>query len=218
MCRCVSISPAETYAPLRSISFLPSYRPTPTIIPSETAMSHSSISPINTFTALQFLKTRSAFSLCVHCSICLSIFRLPAFSIFYLYLSCRFIFVATAFRRIQKNAKERFVHFALPVVLFFIFMVGYLRAFLMLQPFYHKKIFLSSLLAPCCAPFFVKRKPLAFIFSTFAGKLTSRGSRRSRHDAPHRAKSLLLSVVKQKRTSKHLSVLFDGALVTIIEY
>ena len=65
-----------------------------------------------------------------------------------------------------------------------------------------------------CAPFFVKRKPLAFFFSSFAGKLTSRGSRRRRHDTSHRAKPLLLSDVKQKRTSKHLSVLFDGALVT----
>lgn len=68
-------------------------------------------------------------------------------------MSCRLIFVATACRRIQKNAKERFVHFALPVVLFFIFMVGYPRAFLMLKPFYHKIICLSSLLAPCCASF-----------------------------------------------------------------
>lgn len=91
----------------------------------------------------------------------------------------------------------------------------------MLKPFYHKKICLSSLLAPCCAPFFVKQKTLAFFFSSLADILASRGSRRRRHDAPHRAKSfgqplktthrvvfltlsfksLLLSVVKQKRTS-----------------
>ena len=71
----------------------------------------------------------------------------------------------------------------------------------MLKPFYHKKNCLSSLLAPCCAPFFVKRKPLAFFFSSFAGKLTSWVSRRRRRDAPHRAKSLLLSIEKQKRTS-----------------
>ena len=89
-------------------------------------------------------------------------------------------------------------------------MVGYPRAFLMLKPFYHKKNCLSSLLAPCCAPFFVKRKPLAFFFSSFADILASRGSRHRRHDAPCRAKSLLLSIEKQKRTSKHLSVLFGG--------
>ena len=69
----------------------------------------------------------------------------------------------------------------------------------MLKPFYHKKNCLSSLLAPCCAPFFVKRKPFAFFFSSFAGKLTSRGSRRRRHDAPHRAKSLFWSIIKTRR-------------------
>ena len=89
-------------------------------------------------------------------------------------------------------------------------MVGYLRAFLMLKPFYHKKICLSSLLAPCCAPFFVKQKTLAFFFSSLADILASRGSRRRQHDAPHRAKSLLLGFVKQKRTSKHLSVISIG--------
>ena len=78
-------------------------------------------------------------------------------------------------------------------------MVGYPRAFLMLKPFYHKKNCLSSLLAPCCAPFFVKRKPLAFFFSSFAGKLTSRGSRRRRRDAPHRAKSLFRSIIKTRQ-------------------
>ncbi len=78
-------------------------------------------------------------------------------------------------------------------------MVGYPRAFLMLKPFYHKKNCLSSLLAPCCAPFFVKRKPLAFFFSSFAGKLTSRGSRRRRHDAPRRAKSLFRSIIKTRQ-------------------
>ena len=78
-------------------------------------------------------------------------------------------------------------------------MVGYPRAFLMLQPFYHKKNCLSSLLAPCCAPFFVKRKPFAFFFSSFADKLTSRGSRRRRYDAPHRAKSLFWSIIKTRR-------------------
>ena len=67
----------------------------------------------------------------------------------------------------------------------------------MLKPFYHKKNCLSSLLAPCCAPFFVKRNPLAFFFSSFAGKLTSRGSRRRQHDAPHHAKSLFWSIEKQ---------------------
>ena len=69
----------------------------------------------------------------------------------------------------------------------------------MLKPFYHKKNCLSSLLAPCCAPFFVKRKPLAFFFSSFAGKLTSRGSRRRRHDAPRRAKSLFRSIIKTRQ-------------------
>ena len=69
----------------------------------------------------------------------------------------------------------------------------------MLKPFYHKKNCLSSLLAPCCAPFFVKRKPFAFFFSSLAGKLTSRGSRRRRHDAPHRAKSLFRSIIKTRQ-------------------
>lgn len=78
-------------------------------------------------------------------------------------------------------------------------MVGYPRAFLMLKPFYHKKNCLSSLLAPCCAPFFVKRNPLAFPFSSLAGKLTSRGSRRRRYDAPHRAKSLFRSIIKTRQ-------------------
>lgn len=78
-------------------------------------------------------------------------------------------------------------------------MVGYLRAFLLLQPFYHKKICLSSLLAPRCASFFVKRKTLALFFSSLAGKLTSRGSRRRRRDAPHRAKSLFRSIIKTRQ-------------------
>ena len=95
-------------------------------------------------------------------------------------------------------------------------MVGYPRAFLMLKPFYHKKNCLSSLLAPCCAPFFVKRKPPAFFFSSFAGKLTSRGSRRRRHDAPCRFLNALVRIPlikyrKTKRTSKKcLSVLLGG--------
>ena len=137
-------------------------------------------------------------------------------------------------------------------------MVGYPRAFLMLKPFYHKIICLSSLLAPCCAPFFVKRKPLAFFFSSFAGKLTSRGTPQAARctasckipvlehretgicscllqsnpceiflcfakafgqplKTTHRVvfltlsfKSPLLSDVKQKRTSKHLSVISIG--------
>lgn len=120
-------------------------------------------------------------------------------------------------------------------------------------------------------PVFRQTKTVAFFFSSLADILASRGSRRRRHDAPHRAKSLfrsiiktrqnksgfyggetgicsfllqsnpckiflcfakafgqplktthrvvfltlsfkslLLSVVKQKRTSKHLSVLFGG--------
>ena len=86
----------------------------------------------------------------------------------------------------------------------------------MLEPFYHKKICLSSLLAPCCAPFFVKRKPLAFFFSSFAGKLTSRGSRRRRRDAPHRFLNALVQipVVKCRKTKTDkqvcLSALFGG--------
>lgn len=48
-------------------------------------------------------------------------------------------------------------------------------------------------------PFFVKRKPLAFFFSSFAGKLTSRGSRRRRRDAPHCAKSLFRSIIKTRQ-------------------
>ena len=78
-------------------------------------------------------------------------------------------------------------------------MVGYPRAFLMLKPFYHKKICLSSLLAPCCAPFFVKRKPVAFFFSSLADILARRSSRRRRRDAPHRAKSLFRSIIKTRR-------------------
>jgi|GEM_PF-6966238 len=54
------------------------------------------------------------------------------------------------------------------------------------------------------------RKCKRLFRSSLADILASRGSRRRRHDAPRRAKSLLLSVVKQKRTSKHLSVLFGG--------
>ena len=95
-------------------------------------------------------------------------------------------------------------------------MVGYPRAFLMLKPFYHKKNCLSSLLAPCCAPFFVKRKPLAFFFSSFAGKLTSRGSRRRRRDAPCRFLYALVQIpvvnYRKTKTDKRvcLSVLFGG--------
>jgi hypothetical protein len=56
-----------------------------------------------------------------------------------------------------------------------------------------KNLFIKS----SCAPFFVKRKPLAFFFSSFADILASRGSRRRRRDALHRVKALLLSVEKQ---------------------
>ena len=59
-------------------------------------------------------------------------------------------------------------------------------------------------------PVFRQTKTVRLFFSSLADILASRGSRRRRHDAPRRAKSLLLSVVKQKRTSKHLSVLFGG--------
>ena len=66
------------------------------------------------------------------------------------------------------------------------------------------------------APFFVKRKPLAFFFSSFAGKLTSLGSRRRRHDAPHRVLNALVQipVVKYRKTKtdkrKCLSVISIG--------
>lgn len=61
------------------------------------------------------------------------------------------------------------------------------------------------------------RKCKRLFRSSLADILASRGSRRRRHDAPRRAKSLLLSVVKQKRTSKHLSVLFGGTVACQIE-
>lgn len=49
------------------------------------------------------------------------------------------------------------------------------------------------------APFFVKRKPFAFFFSSLADILASRGSRRRRRDAPHRAKSLFRSIIKTRQ-------------------
>ena len=86
----------------------------------------------------------------------------------------------------------------------------------MLKPFYHKKNCLSSLLAPCCAPFFGKRKTLADFFSSFSDNLTNQSSRRRRRDAPCRFLNALVQipVVKYRKTKTDkrvcLSVLFGG--------
>lgn len=48
-------------------------------------------------------------------------------------------------------------------------------------------------------PVFRQTKTVAFFFSSLADILASRGSRRRRRDAPHRAKSLFRSIIKTRQ-------------------
>ena len=62
ICTCASISPGITVKDEQSISFTPSYSPTPTIFPSVTAISPLLTPPEKTSTKDAFFKTSSAFS------------------------------------------------------------------------------------------------------------------------------------------------------------
>ena len=61
ICICASINPGTRYLPVQSISFSPSYSPTPTIVSPQIATSAFNTSSVKTFSTFPFFNTRSAF-------------------------------------------------------------------------------------------------------------------------------------------------------------